>query len=286
MIVSVRIAATALVFWFAGLFVRPEIAGAEVLVIAASPSVKAPLEALGDAFEAQFPGVKVRVHVEPALDLRQTIARLQNSFTVDIHRGRGMIHLVAPGGDELLTRLGSKNYIRPETRRPYAVEPLVLVVPESVVEAPTTFEALAQDERLRIVIADPAVTTLGQKSRALLQSLGLWHTVNGRLEIAADARGVVDHLMRGQADVGILFGPEAAREQRRIRVAAVANHGQVEAVVHSLAMEFECPDRALAQRFIEFTQGEEAQAVLRSLGYLSPVEALNGKAPEAMTAGR
>lgn len=272
----------------AGLFTRSEIAWAELLVIAASPSLKAPLEALGRAFEAQNSGIKVRLHVEPALDLRRTIAGMENSLKVDIHRGRGMIHLVAPGGDELLTRLESKQYIRPGSRRPYAVEPLVLVVPESVVEAPTMFETLAQDERLRIVIADPAVTILGQKSRAVLQSLGLWQAVNRRLEVAADARGVIDHLMRGQADVGILFGPDAVREQQRIRIAAVANHGQAEAAaaVHSLAMEYECPDRALAQRFIEFTQGREAQAVLRSLGYLSPVEGANGKAPEAMTAGR
>jgi molybdate transport system substrate-binding protein len=162
----------------------------------------------------------------------------------------------------------------------------VLVVPESMVEAPATFGALAQDERLRIVIADPAVTTLGQKSRGLLQSLGLWQAVNGRLDVAADARGVVDHLMRGQADVGILFGPEAVRERQRIRIAAIANHGQAEAVVHSLAMEYECPDRVLAQRFLEFTQGAEAQAVLRSLGYLSPVEASSEKAAEAKMAGR
>jgi|GEM_PF-348280 molybdate transport system substrate-binding protein len=286
MIVSIRMAASALVVLCAGLFIRSEIAGAESLVIAASPSVKAPLEALGKAFEAQFPGVKVRLHVEPALDLRRTIAAMENSLKVDIHRGRGMIHLVAPGGDELLTRLDSKNYIRPESRRPYAVEPLVLVVPESMVEAPATFGALAQDERLRIVIADPAVTTLGQKSRGLLQSLGLWQAVNGRLDVAADARGVVDHLMRGQADVGILFGPEAVRERQRIRIAAIANHGQAEAVVHSLAMEYECPDRVLAQRFLEFTQGAEAQAVLRSLGYLSPVEASSEKAAEAKMAGR
>jgi molybdate transport system substrate-binding protein len=286
MIVPIRIAASALVFLCVGLFIRSEIARAELLVIAASPSVKAPLEALGNAFEAQFPGTRVRLHVEPALDLRRTIAGMQNNVKIDIHLGRGPIHLIAPGGDELLTRLGFKNYIRPESRRPYAVEPLVLVVPESVVEAPTTFEALAQDERLRIVIADPAVTTLGQKSRALLQSLGLWQAMNGRLDIAADARGVIDHLMRGQADVGILFGPEAVREQQRIRIAAVANHEQAEPVVHSLAMDYECPDRALAQRFIEFTQGKEAQAVLRSLGYRSPVEGSNGKAPEAIGAGR
>ncbi len=286
MIVSARLAVPALVVMCVGLFIRSEIAGAELLVIAASPSVKAPLEALGHAFEAQFPGTKVRLHVEPALDLRRTIVGMQNRLKVDIRGGRGLIHLIAPGSDELLTRLESKNYIRPESRRPYAVEPLVLVVPESVVEAPTTFEALAQDRRLRIVIADPAVTTLGQKSHALLQSLGLWQAVHGRLEIAADARGVIDHLMRGQADVGILFGPEAVREQQRIRVAAIANNGHVEPVVHSLAMAYECPDRALAQRFIEFTQGREAQAVLRSLGYLSPVEAANGKAPEARVAGR
>ncbi len=253
------------------------VAAGESLVIAVSPGLKAPLAAIGKAFEARRPDVKVRLHVEPALDLRRTVASMENNLMVNIHRGRGLIHLIAPGGDELLTRLDSKNYIRPESRRVYAVEPLVLVAPESVVEAPASFESLAQDGRLRVVIADPAVTTVGQKSRALLLALGLWEAVKGRLDVAADARGVIDHLMRGQADVGIVFGPEAVREQQRIRIAAVQTPGATETVVHSLAMEYECPDRMLAQQFIDFTQGEDAQAILRSLGYVSPAEAPNGK---------
>lgn len=240
----------------------------EPLVIAASPSVKAPLEALGRAFEVLHPGVVVRLYLDEALNLRRTIAALENNG--QFLGGRGIIHLVAPGGDELLTRLASKNYIRPESRRAYAVEPLVLVVPESVVEAPTSFDALARDAHLRIAVADPALTTLGQRSRDLLLTRGVWANLNGRLELAADARGVIDHLMRGQADVGILFGPEAVQERERLRVTAVARGETVAQTVHSIAMEWQCPNRELAQEFIRFTQSASAQAILRALGYLSP----------------
>lgn len=285
MIYSSKTVTYLLVFVCAASIISATRAGAESLVIATSRSVKAPLEEIGRAFEAQYPDVRIRLHVEPALDLRRTIGSMENTLMVDVHPGRGLIHLIAPGGDELIARLDSKNYIRPGSQRAYAVEPLVLVVPESVVEAPTSFEALAQDGRLRIVIADPSVTTLGQKSRALLMSLGLWETLNGRLDVAVDVRSVIDHLMRGRADVGILFGPEAVRERQRVRIAAVADHRLVEPLVHSLAMEYECPDRTLAQRFIDFTQEAAAQAILRSLGYRSPVEGLTRKATAARSTG-
>jgi len=50
----------------------------EPLVIAASPSLAVPLDALGRPFEATHPGVKVQLYYGSGLELRQTIAALEN----------------------------------------------------------------------------------------------------------------------------------------------------------------------------------------------------------------
>lgn len=242
----------------------------EQFVIATSPSVRAPVEALSRLFEASHPHVKVKLYVDAGLELRRSIAAVENSPTGRYFIGSGPIHLVAPGGDELLSRLEQKQYILPGSSRPYAEVPLVLVVPESLVDAPESFEALAQDRTLRVVIGDPQRTALGLETKALLTAMGLWDRFEGRVDQATDVRGVVDHLLNGQADVGILFGPDAARERQRMRVVAISSPAVHRPIVHSIAMERSCPDRALCEEFLDLVRSPEARAAIKGLGYVPP----------------
>jgi molybdate transport system substrate-binding protein len=242
----------------------------EQLVIATSPSMRVAVEALGRQFEQTHPEIRVRLFFDSGLDLRRTIAGMENSPIGQYFIGSGPIHLVAPGGDELIARLEQKYYVLPGTKRPYAEVPLVLVVPEALVDAPTSFEALATNETLRIAVGDPELTTLGQKTRHLLTVLGVWGRVERRLDKASDTRSVLDHLLNGDADVGILFGPDAVQESQRIRIVAVSERGTIPPVVHSMAMERYCPNRALCETFLVFIQSDEAQKELKRLGYVSP----------------
>jgi molybdate transport system substrate-binding protein len=228
------------------------------------------VEALGRQFEKTHPDIRVRLFFDSGLDLRRTIAGMENNPRGQYFIGSGPIHLVAPGGDELITRLEQKYYVLPGTKRPYAEVPLVMVVPEALVDAPTSFEDLAKNDTLRIAVGDPEVTTLGQKTRQLLITLGVWGRVERRLDKASDTRSVLDHLLNGEADVGILFGPDAVQESQRIRIVAVSERETIPPVIHSMAMERYCPNRSLCEEFLDFIQSPEAQRELKRLGYTSP----------------
>ena len=243
---------------------------AEQMVIATSPSMRTAVEALGRLFEKTHPDVHVRLYLDNGLDLRRTIAGMENNPRGQFFIGTGPLHLVAPGGDELITRLEQKYYVLPGTKRPYAEVPLVMVVPEALVDAPSSFQALADDPSLRLAIGDPELTTLGQQTMQLLTALGVWSSVKNRVDEASDTRSVLDHLLNGEADVGILFGPDAVRESQRVRIVAVSERGAVAAIIHSMAMERYCPNRALCQEFLNFIQSAEAQRELKRLGFTSP----------------
>jgi molybdate transport system substrate-binding protein len=239
----------------------------EPLVIAASPSMSGPVEALSREFEKAHPSVKIKIYYDSGLDLRRTVASLQNTGKHFI--GSGPIHLIAPGGDELITRLETKYYVLPGTKQAYAAVPLALVVPVMLVDAPSSFEELGRG-KYRIAMADPTLTELGRQTGQLFASLGIAGDVKGRLDVASDARGVLDHLLLGQADVGIVFGPDAVKEQERIRTVAIAVPPTIQPTVHSMAMERYCPNRALCGEFLSFIQSKEAQEIVKSLGYLPP----------------
>jgi len=240
------------------------------LTIAASPSMKAPVEALGRAFEQTHPHVAVQVFYDSGLDLRRTMATVANDGRFFL--GTGPIDLIAPGGDELVARLESKYYVLPGTKRSYAAVPLVLVVPDDLVEAPSSFEEIGKGSALRIAVADQALTELGRQTGRLFEALGIGDDVAGRLDVASDARGVLDHLLLGRADVGVIFGPDAVRERERVRVVATAGRPIVEPTVHSMAMNRYCLNRDHCGQFLAFVQSPEAQAIVRSLGYVAPVD--------------
>lgn len=231
------------------------------LVIATSPTVKDAIVALGHAFERSHEGVRVQVAVDTSLDLRRTIAGMENSGKAFI--GSGPIHLVAPGGDELITRLVQKYYVLPGARALYATERLVLVAPESLSEAPESFEALAETQGIRIAVAD-GTTRLGVETARLLSAL---HLNPQRLHVASDTAGILDHVLGGQADVGIMFGHDATRVQQRVRVLAEAPTALYQPVPHSIAMERYCPDRQLCQEFLRFVTSPAGQSVVKQLGY-------------------
>lgn len=245
---------------------------ARVLVIATSPSVGEAMAQLGRAFEASHPDVRVQLSVDTSLDLRRTVAAMENRGKSFI--GSGPIHLVAPGGDEVITRMEQKYYLLPEAKALYATERLVLVAPESLSEAPESFQALASLPTVRIAIAD-LKTRLGVETDRLLSALGLKSAEGKRIDLANDQAGIIDHVLSGQADVGIMFGQDAVRVQQRVRVVAAAPTGLYKPIPHSIAMERYCPDRPLCEEFLRFVTSPEGQSVLKQLGY-GP-----GKSPES-----
>ncbi len=238
---------------------------AEPLVIAGSPSLKATLEALGRAYETLHPTVSVRLHLDSGLELRRTIATFHNNQGRDA-AGKGLIHVVAPGGDELLTRLEQKQYLLPGTKTAYARVPLVLIVPESLVDAPASFEDVLSNPAWRVAAVERTANDLGATTWQLLDQRGA--TLAGRLDLAVDAKGVIEHVLQGRADVGVVFGPEAMRASERVRVTAVLSRAPF-LPTHSMAMDRDCPNRLLCDDFLRFVRSPAAQAVLSQLGYAS-----------------
>ena len=245
----------------------------ESFVIAASPSLKGLLERLGSGFEEAHPEVRVKLSFDSGLGLRQTIAGMEHSIVGQYFVGSGPINLVAPGGDEVITRLQAKYYVLPDTTRSYAMDQLVLVVPESLVEAPESLEAIAQGQT-RLAIAERTRTRLGTQTAEMLRASGMEDAFKGRLDIATDGRGVIDHVLSGQADVGIIFGDQAVEQQQQLRVVGVINKGY-QPTVHSMAMERYCPNRRLCEEFLTFIQSAEAQRLVRQAGYAVP--AMSGR---------
>ena len=96
-----------------------------------------------------------------------------------------------------------------------------------------------------------------------------------QLDLASDQSGILDHVLSGQADVGVMFGQDAVKFEQRVRIVATAPAGLYKPIPHSMSMERYCPDRPLCEEFLQFAISPDGQAVLKRLGY-GP-----GKKPES-----
>jgi len=68
---------------FVGLCAQGTVFAKEPLVIAASPSLSVPLEALGRAFETTHPDVKVMLYFDDGLDIRERLPKFALDCEVD-----------------------------------------------------------------------------------------------------------------------------------------------------------------------------------------------------------
>ncbi len=80
---------------------------------------------------------------------------------------------------------------------------------------------------------------------------------------------MLDHVLSGQADAGIIYRHEAVKQQERLRVVAIVDKGYIP-TVHSMAMERYCSNRSLCEEFLTYIQSAGGQTLVRQAGYAIP----------------
>ena len=101
-----------------------------------------------------------------------------------------------------LRTLAEKNCIDRDRKQIFARNSLVIA---TRAEGPSDLETLPR----RVAIGDPAHVPLGIYAKQALISTGRWSEWRERLLPAADARGALEYLLLGEADVAILYRTDA-----------------------------------------------------------------------------
>jgi len=164
-----------------------EIRAARVLVIATSPAVEEAMAQLGRAFEASHPDVRVQLS-----SIRRSIFdgtnRREWRIGQSLYRFRAD-HLVAPGGDEVITRMdrsitccGGQGTVCDGTSGACGAR--------VVKRGAGSFESLANMPSVRIAIAD-LKTRLGWKPIDCCQGLGLKNAEGKRIDLTTDQGGIL-----------------------------------------------------------------------------------------------
>jgi molybdate transport system substrate-binding protein len=233
---------------------RAEQKGGEILVSAAI-SLKNAFGEIGSIYEKQT-GIRTRFNLGSSGLLQKQI---ETGAPVDVF---------ASAGEKQMDELQAKGLIVSETRRNFARNTLVLIVPTHTNISIHSFADLARPEVGRIAIGSPKTVPAGQYAEEALRNLKLWDTLQRRLVLAENVRQVLDYVTRGEVDAGIVYASDMAGERGQARIAANAPEGFHAPILYPIAVVKETGNPVEAQSFINMVIGKTGQAILKKYGFI------------------
>lgn len=250
--ISHRVALVPLIL---GLFWSAAASATDVVVSAASSLTDA-FKTAASAYEAKHPGTKVVLNFAASDVLLQQIV---NGAPADVF---------ASADQKAMDKAQSQGVLLNGSRKNFATNQLVLIVPTASQLAITRLEDLQQPSIKRIAYGDPASVPVGRYTQAALQADGSWQAVSAKAVLAQNVRQSLDYVARDEVDAGFVFATDAAIATDKVKVALRVNSPMP--ISYPIAIVSQSKHTADAQAFEDFVLSPEGQQLLAKSGFLGP----------------
>ncbi|NKJ47519.1 molybdate ABC transporter substrate-binding protein [Burkholderia sp. SG-MS1] len=228
-------------------------ARADELVVSAAASLTNAFKAVSDVFEQQHPGTKVLLNFGASDVLMQQIVK---GAPADVF---------ASADQKAMDKAAAEKAIVPATRRDFAANSLVLIVPSDSRFAPATLNDLTSANVKRIAFGDPASVPVGRYAQGALQAAGVWDAVSAKAVLASNVRQSLDYVARGEVDAGFVFSTDAAIMPDKVKLAL--NVPTQTPITYPIAQVEGSRHAGDAQAFMNFVLSPAGQSVLAKYGF-------------------
>lgn len=228
---------------------------AQELLVSAAASLTNAFRDIGKAFEAQRPGVTVAFNFAASDVLVTQIAK---GAPADVF---------ASADQEAMNRGEAANAIMAGTRRDFAANALVLVVPVGGT-APAALADLANDRFRKIAMGSPQTVPAGRYAKEALDAARLWAPLEPRLVFAQNVRQVLDYVARNEAEAGFVYATDAAIMPEKVKVAF--DVATATPVRYPIAVVKDSKQAEGAKAFVAFVASGVGQQILRKYGFRAP----------------
>lgn len=228
-------------------------ARADELVVSAAASLTNAFKAVSEVFEQQHPGTRVLLNFGASDVLMQQIVK---GAPADVF---------ASADQKAMDKAVAEKVIVPASRKDFAANSLVLIVPTDSHFTPTSLNDLASTSVKRVAYGDPASVPIGRYAQGALQAAGVWDAVSAKAVLASNVRQSLDYVSRGEVDAGFVFSTDAAIMPDKVKVAM--NVPTQTPVTYPIAQVEGSRHAADAQAFINFVLSPAGQSVLARYGF-------------------
>lgn len=182
------------------------------------------------------------------------------------------VDVFASAGQKQMDELAAKNLTDADTRRDFARNALVMIVPADAKIALASFSDLTKPEVGKIAVGNPKTVPAGEYSEQLLERMNLKNSLRPKLIFAEDVRQVLDYVARGETDAGIVYATDARAAGEKVRVAAIADENAHAPILYPIAIVKDSKHKQAAREFIELVASAEGREVLQKHGFAAVSE--------------
>lgn len=239
----------------AGLLLAGGAEAADVTVSAASSLTNA-FQEIARLFERDHPGTRVLLNFGASGQLAQQIIR---GAPVDVF---------AAADEESMDRVAREGALDRASRRDFARNTMVLVVPADSTATLAAITDLRQPAVQRIAMGNPDSVPAGRYARLALEKAALWPALKERVVQTVNVRQALDYVGRGEADAAFVYATDVAAAFGRVRVAAAVDVPVP--IRYPAALVRGGGNRKAGTAFLDYLASPPARAVLGRLGFLNP----------------
>lgn len=182
------------------------------------------------------------------------------------------VDVFASAGAKQMDELAKKDLIELASRYNFARNTLILIAPVDSKFKITAFDDLSKTEIQKIAVGNSQTVPAGQYTAELFEKMNLKKTVQAKLIFAEDVRQVLDYVVRGETDAGIVYTTDAHSVKKEIRVVAVASENAHAPILYPIAIVKDSQQKQSAQDFINLVLSDEGKAILQKFEFASATE--------------
>lgn len=228
---------------------------AEITVSAAASLTNAFTE-IKNVFEQKNPGVKVITNFAASNPL---LKQIETGAPVDVF---------ATADQATMDNAQKQNFLVVPSRKDFAANSLVLIIPADSKNPPKNAEDLAGAAYSRVAIGNPDSVPAGRYTREVLQLRNLWDKLDGKIIMGESVRQVLDYVVRGEVQAGFVYGTDAKQGGDKIKVIQELE-GKTR-VTYPISVLARSKSQKEAQAFVDFVLSPEGQAILAKYGFSKP----------------
>jgi len=179
------------------------------------------------------------------------------------------VDVFASASEKEMDQLQAKRLIDEASRANFARNTLALVIPAGSEVALHSFADLAWPSVKRIAIGNPKTVPAGQYARQLLEKMQLWPKVESRLVLAENVRQVLDYVVRGEVEAGIVYSTDVQIAHGKATLAARTTDLDVDPIQYPIALVKDSVNSRAARQFVDLVRSPEGIRILEKHGFLA-----------------
>lgn len=178
------------------------------------------------------------------------------------------VDVFASAGAQQMDQLAAKDLIVTSSRTDFARNVLVLIEPANS-SAIASFADLSKPEVKKIAAGNPKTVPAGQYTEQTLNKLQLLPGIQSKLIYAEDVRQVLDYVVRGEVDAGIVYSSDVLSAGAKVKEVVRAPDDAHDPILYPIAIVKDSKRQDAAQKFIELVLSADGQKILAKYGFLS-----------------